>query len=109
MVESQETEEFALVEIMGHSRLVGRVEEVERFGTRLLKIEPIFRGELLPPIYQGGGSIYRYTPCTREVAFANSPKSPFDIPLAVRARLPETPDVPLIEYGDDEDDDPEGE
>lgn len=39
--------QYAIVELMGHSTLVGRVTEIERFGTKLLGIEALFAGQLL--------------------------------------------------------------
>ena len=80
--------EFAIVEILGHSTLVGRIAEVERFGTKLCQIEPIFKGELLPAVFVGGASIYRLTPCSADVAFRKAPQSDYMLPPSVRARLP---------------------
>ncbi|MFD2578766.1 hypothetical protein ACFSTD_09620 [Novosphingobium colocasiae] len=34
--------EYAIVEALGHRTLVGRVAEVERFGTKMLQVEPLF-------------------------------------------------------------------
>lgn len=56
--------QYAIVELMGHATLIGRVEEVDRFGIKMLQIEPIFAGQLLGPVLHAGGSIYRYTPCS---------------------------------------------
>lgn len=80
--------EFAIVEILGHSTLVGRIAEVERFGTKLCQVEPIYKGEMLPPVFVGGASIYRLTPCSAEVAFRKAPQSDYLLPAPVRARLP---------------------
>lgn len=77
--------DYAIVEILGHQTLVGRVEEVERFGGKMLRIEPIFCGLLLGPIYQGGASIYRFLPCSAEAAFARAPRRCYQLPDAVRA------------------------
>lgn len=80
--------EYAIVEILGHRTLIGRIEEVERFGTKMLSIEPIFQGRLLPAILHGGASIYGMTPCTADVAFERAPKDLWQLPGAVRAALP---------------------
>lgn len=82
------TGEYAIVELMGHQTVVGRVSEIERFGTKFMQIEPIYLGKLLAPILQGGPSIYRCTPCSAETAFARAPKSDYMLPTAVRATLP---------------------
>lgn len=81
--------EYAIVEILGHQTIVGRVEDVDRFGTSMLKIEPIFKGELLSPIFQGGASIYRFSPCSAEQAFTRAPDRGYQLPPAVRVLLPE--------------------
>lgn len=82
--------DYAIVECMGHSTIIGRYMEVERFGNKMLQIEPIFCGELLPPILQAGSSLYRFTPCSKEVAAARGAKSHYQLPDAVRAALPPT-------------------
>lgn len=59
--------EFAIVELMGHRRRAGRIAEVERFGTKLLRIDiPNTDGETTE--FYGGGSIYALRPCTEDVA-----------------------------------------
>ncbi len=82
--------DYAIVEIMGHQTLVGRIAEVTRFGAAMLQIEPIFAGELLQPVLQGGPSIYRLTPCNVETAFARAPKETqrWALPDAIKATLP---------------------
>lgn len=60
---------FAIVELMGHVRMAGRLTEVERFGSKLGKIEVIDRaGDVVATQYFGGASVYRITPCTEETA-----------------------------------------
>lgn len=85
--------DYAIVEIMGHQTLVGRIAEVTRFGAAMLQIEPIFAGELLQPVLQGGPSIYRLTPCSAETAFARAPKETqrWALPDAIKATLPPAP------------------
>lgn len=80
--------EYAIVELMGHQTVIGRVSEIERFGTKFMQIEPVYLGKLLPPILQGGPSVYRCTPCSAEVAFNRAPKADYMLPTAVRATLP---------------------
>lgn len=80
--------EYAIVEIFGRICLTGRIAHVERFGASMLALEAIFRGQLLPPVFQSGASIYRLTPCTAEVAFARSSNSLWELPEAMRAALP---------------------
>ncbi len=82
--------DYAIVEIMGHQSLVGRIAEVTRFGAGMLQIEPIFDGALLPPVLQGGAAIYRLTPCSPATAFARAPKASqrWALPDAIKATLP---------------------
>lgn len=80
--------EYAIVELFGHTTLVGRVAEVERFGAKMMALEPLFRGELLPAVFHGGAAIYRLTPCSAEVAFARGPKDEWQIPTAIRCIIP---------------------
>lgn len=80
--------EYAIVEVLGHRTIVGRIEEVERFGTKLLSIEPLFDGRLLTAVLIGGGSIYQFTPCSREIALRRQPKHAYQLPPSVAAVLP---------------------
>src|ERR1700733_15393493 len=80
--------EYAIVEIMGHSTLVGRIAEVERFGAKMLAIEPLFSGIFLGVIYHGGASIYRLTPCSAEVAFKEQPTRSWQLPPAIQKVVP---------------------
>lgn len=80
--------EYAIVEVMGHRTYVGRITEVERFGSKLMSIEPLFKGKLQEAVLIGGGSIYQFTPCSAEVAAARAPNEEWQIPAPVRATLP---------------------
>jgi hypothetical protein len=90
--------EYAIVEIFGHVTLIGRIEEVERFGTKMLAIEPIYQRALLPPVYYGGSALYGLTPCSAATALQRGPTEPYQLPLALRSTL-----VPLaIPHGAEE-------
>lgn len=80
--------DYAIVELFGHTTMVGRVEEVERFGTKMLGLEPLFKQTLLRQVLHGGAAIYRLTPCTREVAWLRQPCQDYQLPAAIRAVLP---------------------
>lgn len=104
--------EYAIVEVFGHTRMVGRIAEVERFGAKMLAIEPIFAGALLPMVLQGGASIYRLTPCSAETAAARAPRERWQVPEAIRAIIPaallEPPrEVVELDGGDEDQDQPE--
>ena len=59
---------WAIVELMGHVRLAGRVSEEEHFGAKLGRIDvPDGAGGFTTQFF-GGGSVYRVTPTTEEIA-----------------------------------------
>jgi hypothetical protein len=60
---------WAILELLGHVRLAGRVTEEERFGTKLGRID-IPLGEQMVTQYFSAASIYRLTPTTEEIARA---------------------------------------
>lgn len=80
--------EYAIVEALGHRTLVGRVTEIERFGTKMLQVEPLFGDVMLGPVLLGGGSIYQFTPCDAETAFNRRPKQIYQLPGSVAATIP---------------------
>lgn len=62
-------EEWARVEIFGHRQHVGRIREVERFGTKMLRIdEPTADPEVFTTLFYGGGSVFSIAPVTEEAA-----------------------------------------
>lgn len=80
--------DFAIVELFGHTTLVGRIAEVERFGAKMMALEPLFANELLPAVFHGGAAIYRLTPCSVEVAFARQPREAWQLPAPIRCIVP---------------------
>lgn len=64
-------EQWAIVELMGHVRLGGRLTEESHFGVALGRIDiPAADGFVTQ--FFGGSSIYRITPVTEDVARAVS-------------------------------------
>lgn len=67
---------WACVEIFGHRKHYGRVREVERFGTKMLRIDvpslaaaPLLgEEERFDTFFYGGASIFSFTPMTEEAA-----------------------------------------
>lgn len=86
--------DYAVVEVLGHRTMIGRFTEVERFGTKMLAIEPIFDGQLLDEVLVGGSSIYQFTPCKAADAFKAAPTRRYQLPPAVAALLPD--EVPAL-------------
>jgi len=65
----QPPEEWAKVEIFGHRTHVGRTSEVERFGTKMLRIdEPTADPEVFTTHFYGGSSIFSLSPVTEQAA-----------------------------------------
>jgi hypothetical protein len=60
---------WAVLELMGHVRMAGRVTEEERFGAKMGRIDLPKEGGFTT-VYFGGGSVYRMTPTTEEIARA---------------------------------------
>ena len=62
------TGEYAIVQLLGHIMLVGRIKEIVRLGTTMLSIEMVFRDELLPPTLFLPRCVDSLTVCTPEQA-----------------------------------------
>ena len=58
--------EYAVIEVFGHRRLAGRVTEIEKFGTKLLRIDIPEKGKFehgfTTQMYVGA-SLFSVTPC----------------------------------------------
>jgi hypothetical protein len=65
-----ETEAWAIVELMGRSRVAGRLSRDTQFGTDLLMIDIPFVDGFVRQ-FLGATSIFRMTICTEEVARAD--------------------------------------
>jgi hypothetical protein len=67
---------WACVEIFGHRKHYGRVKEIERFGTKMLRVDvpagaaaPLLgEEERFETFLYGGGAIFSLTPMTEEAA-----------------------------------------
>ncbi|MBU6246496.1 MAG: hypothetical protein KGN77_01970 [Xanthomonadaceae bacterium] len=95
--------DYAIVELFGHTSLIGRIAEIERFGNRMLQIEPLFRGELLPAVFYGGSAIYGITPCSATTALRRHPQQEYGLPATIRATLQPAALPPPIDGGAEED------
>lgn len=60
---------WAVVELMGHVKSAGQVNEESHFGTVLLRLDvPEVDGMPARTEFYGGTAIYRLTPCDEQVA-----------------------------------------
>jgi hypothetical protein len=74
-------DEYAIVEIMGHRKHVGRIREVERFGSKMLQVDVPTDGDFAKGFvshFYAGGAIFgvTYTDLAT-VERANKPYEPF--------------------------------
>jgi hypothetical protein len=89
MSDERPTGNFAILELFGHTTLVGRYAEVEMFGTKMLAMEPLFNDTLLPVVFHGGSAIYRLTPCSVDVAYDKQPRHGYQLPPSIKAIVPQ--------------------
>ncbi len=80
--------DYCILELFGHTTIVGRYREVEMFGTKMCAIEALFQDVLLPVAFHGGAAIYRLTPCEVEIARQHQPTSTYQLPPTIRANVP---------------------
>lgn len=67
-MKQEEFKIWAIVELMGHVKIAGLVTEEERFGSKMGRIEiPNSDGGFTTQWFSGG-SVYRMTPTTEEIA-----------------------------------------
>ncbi len=86
--ESNGFESWALVELFGHQKIVGRVSEAQIGGCAFLRVDVPADGETSPPFtkFYGNGAVYAMTPVTEAVAMGllqrirPEPVSRYDLP-----------------------------
>lgn len=63
-------DEWAIVELMGHRRLAGKVTEAAVFGATMLRLDIWLPGAERPAMTQlyGAGAVYCLTPCGEQTA-----------------------------------------
>jgi hypothetical protein len=67
--ETRPYEGWAIVELMGHRRLAGRVSQAEQYGVAMLRLDvPATDDAQAATQFYGGSSIYCVTPVSEEVA-----------------------------------------
>lgn len=97
--EKQTFDEWALVELFGHQKIVGRVTEASMAGGAFLRVDvPAFNGASAFTRYFGPSAIYSINPVTEEVArglmmtYRNEPVSRYELPqIAEKVEKPKCP------------------
>jgi hypothetical protein len=91
--EKKETtfDEWALVELFGHARIVGHVTEQSIAGGAFVRVDvPDKEGKTVFTRFFGHGAIYSMSPITKELALQlaqqqnSAPVSRFDLPTALK-------------------------
>jgi hypothetical protein len=84
---SKAFDEWALVELFGHQKIVGRVTEASLAGGAFLRVDvPEFNGQPAFTRFFGPGAIYSINPVSESVArdlatqYRNEPVSRFELP-----------------------------
>jgi len=80
-------EEWCLVELFGHQKIVGKVSEATMAGGAFLRVDvPAFNGQAAFTRFYGPGSIYSISPVSEQIArdlmatYRNEPVSRFELP-----------------------------
>jgi hypothetical protein len=104
---TEQADQWAIVELMGHVRLAGRLTEEEKFGAKMGRLDiPLNEGFITQ--YFGGGSVYRITFVSEDVARhvakqeAPAPVSPWDFPKVLGPGREREPDLYGPRDGDDD-------
>lgn len=110
-------DQWAILELMGHVRLAGRVTEEEHFGAKVGRIDVPGDGDTYTTQWFSGASIYRLTATTEAIArqlakgTRPAPVQAWELPLLRPPRPPNMPEeIPDMDEYDaehelDEDDD----
>lgn len=99
---------WAIVELMGHKRLAGRISEVTEFGVAMIRIDvPGPDGTIVASPCYSGAALYGVTPCTEAAARREAGRTwnmPGPVQLALPAPREDGVDITEVDL-DDEDGD----
>ena len=99
-------ETWAIVELMGHCKISGRLSEEEKFGSKLGRLDIPQEDGTFVTRYFGGASVYGIAVVSEAVArhvakqTSVSPVSPWDFPKQLAAPVGET----FFDHPNDEED-----
>lgn len=104
-VEPERFDQWAVVEVMGHRRLAGRVTEQRIAGADLLRVDIPVHGGGFTTQYYGGSSIFCLTPTSEEAARAVACRNAPEPVHRWELPAPEVADVDVVgSFGDELDD-----
>lgn len=99
MSENNQFNEWALVELFGHQKIVGRVSEATLAGGAFLRVDvPALGSEPAFTRFYGPGAIYSINPVSEDVArglatqYRNAPVHRFELPQLAEKVEPHNPD-----------------
>jgi len=99
--------EWALVELFGHQKIVGKVSEATLAGGAFLRVDvPAQAENKAYTRFYGPGAIYSINPVTEEIAlgmlqrYRNEPVSRFDLPQIADKVETQDDGGPVSEHGD---------
>jgi hypothetical protein len=103
-IETEQTEQFAVVEMMGHRKIAGAIKQSELAPGALIRVD-VFgaNGEVERTEHVGSSAIYDITICSEQTAkaaaIAHNPQPSFAYDI-----MKPRPDRQLPGFGDDDDD-----
>lgn len=93
---AEKFEQWAIVELMGHAHIAGKVTEETRFGTVLMRVDvPALEDTAAFTTYFGGSAIYRMTPCD-EATVLRYVKNYAPKPISIYVPQPQQPQLQMI-------------
>lgn len=67
-MDQEQQESWAIVELLGHVTMAGRLSEEERFGSKMGRLDIPKPDGGFCTVYFGGSSVYRISPVSEDVA-----------------------------------------
>jgi len=109
MSEKESFDEWALVELFGHQKIVGKVTESTMAGGAFLRVDvPEFDGQPAFTRFYGPSAIYSINPVSEEIArglmarYRHEPVSRFELPqIAEKCATEDAHSMPL-DFDEDE-------
>lgn len=111
MSDAEPQESWAIVELMGHVTMAGRLSEEERFGSKMGRVDVPTNDGGFTTVYFGGSSVYRITPVSEAIARvkarSHQPHPIYSYELPPAADMPTIGALAYDSHDPDDDDYPE--